>query len=88
MKLVKYLLIIIGLVAGLIMSFLEFGPIDSLDDNFEPVVNLNYDIVIHILFPYGVVYAVFGAFCGLFLWLILLCAIWLIKVLKRELINN
>lgn len=70
MKLFKYLLIILGLLAGLLLAMLEFGPMDTLNDNFEPIVNLNYDIVIDIVFPYGTVYAVIGSVCGFCLWLI------------------
>ncbi|OCG00854.1 hypothetical protein [Gilliamella sp. wkB112] len=55
---------------GLFMAFIEFGPMPSLNDNFEPVVNLNYDIVLYIIFPYGTVYGVIGAGCGFCLWLI------------------
>lgn len=88
MKLFKYLLIFIGSLMGLFLAFLEFGPMDSLDDNFEPVVNLNYDIVIDIIFPYGTIYVLIGAVCGFSLWLILFCFISVIKILKKKSINS
>jgi hypothetical protein len=79
MKIFKYILIIIGLLGGILMSFIEFEPMDSLDENFEPVINLNYDIVVHILYPYGIIYALIGGISGFSLWLIFLCLIGLVK---------
>lgn len=83
----KYILYIIGVFLGGLMAFLEFGPIDSLDENFEPVVNLNYDIVAHILFPYAIIYAVIGALCVFFLLLVLQFFIWFVTKIKQDLIK-
>lgn len=84
MKIFKYILIIIGLLGGVLVAFLEFGPVDTLDENFEPVVNLNYKIIVHILFPFGLIYAVIGALCGFSLWLIIKCFIWLVKNIRLK----
>ncbi|OCG08816.1 hypothetical protein A9G13_01780 [Gilliamella sp. wkB178] len=66
---------------GLFMAFLEFGPMPSLNDNFEPVQNFDYNIVVHIIFPYGTIYGAVGAGCGICLWFIFS---WVYKQIKAR----
>lgn len=72
MKLLKYILMIIGFFMGFMFSLIEWdlSNIYPLDENFEPIINISYQQMIKLIKSI-IVYSTVGVISGFVVWLII-----------------